>query len=315
MHSLRRAFNNHCTVHDRILDHQKIWHPSVEIFNALSGFKEGDIIVTAKKHGEGTLNGDNVLLKDEIYNGKEINITRSTKLTGSFYCSFDNLHLYPFDTEICSLYLKVVGNAYQFTKLIPKDIQYHGSKNLAQYVIKGDNKFREKIFLSGESGVQVTIRLGRQFPSIFMVTYLPTILINIISQATNYFEGTKFSGDIIKVNLSSMMVLAALYISISGSLPVTASVKYVDIWLIFNFLYPFIIVLAQTFIQYCRSKESSGNKVTKVFPAGNSWRPKVLNGVTGYRAGEIFAKFLLPGLGVIFTVTYFGIGVYLELKE
>ena len=163
--------------------------------------------------------------------------------------------------------------------------------------------------------MQVTIRLGRQFSSIFMVTYLPTILINIISQATNYFEGTKFSGDIIKVNLSSMMVLAALYISISGSLPVTASVKYVEIWLLFNFLYPFIIVLTQTFIQNCKSKATSINMVTQVFPVENSWKHKVLSGVTGERVGEIFAKYLLPGCGVLFAFTYFSVGLYWELMK
>ena len=145
------------------------------IFNAASKFQESDVVFTVKKHGKGTLNGENVLLQDEIYNGNEINITKRSKRIGSLFCSFDNLPFYPFDTEICTLDIKVVGNAYKLTKLIPKDIHYYGSENVAQYVIKVDGDFRKKTFPSGESVVQVTIRLGRQLSSIFMVKYLPTI--------------------------------------------------------------------------------------------------------------------------------------------
>ena len=40
-----------------------------------------------------------------------------------------------------------------------------------------------------------------------------------------------------------MMVLASVYISVSSSLPVTAGIKYVEVWLLFNLAYPVLVIL------------------------------------------------------------------------
>ena len=78
---------------------------------------------------------------------------------GSFSCTFENLQQYPFDTETCSLDLKVVGNAYKFTKLIPKDINYKGAISLSNYIIKG-HQLISKTFKNGKIGIQIEITLG-----------------------------------------------------------------------------------------------------------------------------------------------------------
>ena len=146
----------------------------------------------------------------------------------------------------------------------------------------GENKFR-RAFKNGKKGLAVEIKLGRKLTSIFMVTYLPTIVINIINQATNYFEGTIFSGDIVKVNLTSMMVLSAIYVSVSSSLPSTAAIKNVEIWLLFSFIYPFLIVLTQTFIQRSKLHQSIEDAKVKVFPV-NQEEESLKHRVTRVRA-------------------------------
>ena len=225
--------------------------PDLDFINLVSrkDLFENDIVVTASKQGVGSSSGTDVLLEDLIYKGTENNVTKNSRITGSFFCSFEDLTLYPFDTETCTMDLKVVGNAYQFTKLIPKRIHTGYLHYLPNFILKEEPTFLEKPYEKGEMGIQVEIKLSRKLTSIFMVTYVPTILINIFNQATNYFEGTIFSGDIIKVNLTSMMVLSALYISTSNNLPDTASIKYVEIWLLLSFIYPFFIVLTHTYIQ------------------------------------------------------------------
>ena len=114
-----------------------------------------------------------------------------------------------------------------------------------------------KTFQNGRKGIQIEIILGRQIGSIFLSTYLPTILMNSINQATNYFQGEDLFGDIIAINLTCMMVLSALYISVSSNLPATASIKYIEIWLLFNLIYPFLIVLAQTFLHLEKNKQKN----------------------------------------------------------
>ena len=89
----------------------------------------------------------------------------------------------------------------------------------------------------------------RNFLSIFMVTYLPTILMNVINQATNYITTeTKFDL-IMTVNITCMMVLASVYLYVSGSLPSTSDIKPVEVWLIFNLIYPCFVILSNVLLQ------------------------------------------------------------------
>ena len=85
--------------------------------------------------------------------------------------------------------------------------------------------------------------------SIFMVTYLPTILMNVCNQALNYIEGETKYDLIIAVNITCMMVLTSVYLSVSTSLPSTSNIKPVEVWLLFNLAYPFLVILVNVVIQ------------------------------------------------------------------
>ena len=52
----------------------------------------------------------------------------------------------------------------------------------------------------------------------------------------------------IRVNLTSMLVLTTMFINVSNNLPKTSYMKMVDVWLLFNLLYPFIVVLMHTYM-------------------------------------------------------------------
>ena len=136
---------------------------------------------------------------------------------------------------------------------------------------------------------------------------------NVINQATNYFKGDDIFGDVITVNLTCMMVLSALYISVSNSLPITSSIKYVEIWLLFSLAYPFFVVSIQIWIQKCKMEKITNNRlVTPVLSlTENKWRQKI-NGATKVVIGETIAKYVIPGFGIIFTIIYFWIGLSQE---
>ena len=63
--------------------------------------------------------------------------------------------------------------------------------------------------------------------STFITTYV------IMKHFTTNFSQDFFFEAIVTVNLTSLLVLTTLFISVSGSLPQTAYVKMVDMWLIF----------------------------------------------------------------------------------
>ena len=89
--------------------------------------------------------------------------------------------------------------------------------------------------------IEVEVILGRRLIGTFMTIYMPTILLNIIGHSTNYFKPFFFEA-VVTVNLTSLLVLTTLFISVSKSLPPTAYVKLIDIWLIFAQLIPFVEV-------------------------------------------------------------------------
>ena len=125
-----------------------------------------------------------------------------------------------------------------------------GPKFISQYeIVNWDYAIKN---MSGSKELNVlslTVNLKYRFFSIFMVTYLPTILINIINQATNYITGDSKYDLIVTVNMTSMMVLASIYLSVSTSLPNTQSIKPVEEWLLFNLAYPFLVILVNVVLQ------------------------------------------------------------------
>ena len=73
-----------------------------------------------------------------------------------------------------------------------------------------------------DSGIQMTIVLKRRILNAILTVYLPTILVLIIVYATNFFKDFFFEA-IVTVNLTSLLVLTTLFISVSGALPQTVS--------------------------------------------------------------------------------------------
>ena len=63
---------------------------------------------------------------------------------------------------------------------------------------------------------------------------------------TRYFQA------VITVNLTSMLVLTTMFINVSNNLPKTSYMKMIDVWLLFNLLYPFIVVLIHTYMDSLR---------------------------------------------------------------
>ena len=78
----------------------------------------------------------------------------------------------------------------------------------------------------------MVILFKRRINNAVMTIYLPTILILCIVYATNSFKDFFFEA-VVTVNLTALLVLTTLFISVSQSLPPTAYLKMIDIWLIF----------------------------------------------------------------------------------
>ena len=64
-------------------------------------------------------------------------------------------------------------------------------------------------------------------------------------------------------NVTTLLVLTTIFISVSEALPKTSYVKMMDVWLIFNLMIPFVQLILQTMIERIRIDDDHGsNKVT-----------------------------------------------------
>ena len=106
-------------------------------------------------------------------------------------------------------------------------------------------------FEKNVNGVRVTIVFGRKILNQVLTIYLPTCLIIAIVYSTNFFKDFFFEA-VVTVNLTGMLVLTTMYLSVAGSLPQTSYVKMIEIWLLFTLMVPFVEVLLHVYMDSLR---------------------------------------------------------------
>ena len=96
--------------------------------------------------------------------------------------------------------------------------------------------------------VFMALKLKRKVATELLTTYLPTILLLLITFVTIFFDKDLF-GDAIAVNLTIMLVMTTIFTSKIEELPPTSDMKLIDIWLISCLVIPFLEVILRTTIE------------------------------------------------------------------
>ena len=96
--------------------------------------------------------------------------------------------------------------------------------------------------------VHMVISLKRKIQMEILTTYLPTLLLLIITYATTFFKSVYFEASL-TVNLTIMLVMTTIFTSKIQELPSTSDTKMIDIWLIGCLLVPFTEVVLRTVIE------------------------------------------------------------------
>ena len=143
-------------------------------------------------------------------------------------------YLYPYNCQI-SMSNKL-GKPKSFWDLKPDD------KDLTMFTISN------LTLNEGEDMVFMAIKLKRKVVTELLTTYLPTILLLLITFTTIFFDEDLF-GDVIAVNLTIMLVMTTIFTSKIEELPPTSDMKMIDIWLIFCQLVPLTEVVLLTAMQ------------------------------------------------------------------
>ena len=137
--------------------------------------------------------------------------------------------------------------------------------------------------------VSMALKLKRKVTTELLTTYLPTILLLVISFVTISFNDGLF-GDSLAVNLTIMLVMTTIFTSKIEELPPTSDMKMIDIWLICCLVIPFLEVILRTAIEcmncschICEPKEEDANKAK----AGKEDKKMGTNAIQGASSGEV----------------------------
>ena len=99
-----------------------------------------------------------------------------------------------------------------------------------------------------QKGIMMRVVLKRKPTMELMTTYLPTLLLLILTLSGSFFRVEIF-GDTMAHNLTIMLVMTTIFTSKIEELPPTSDTKMIDIWLIGCLLVPFTEVVLRTMIE------------------------------------------------------------------
>ena len=228
----------------------QLWLPQIEFDNTDKIIKEFQPELFITKLAAASLDGDiDKINTREVYSGEDNPLTILVKKRVKFSCAFDNIKNFPFGKQLCSMNFYILGSDNTLTEFQPDQLIDFGPKEIGQYVIQSWEMKTARSKGTQEAIVMVSMTLSKRLGSVFMVTYLPTILMNMINQVTNYINGDTRYDLVYTINITCMMVLASVYLSVSASLPTTSDIKPVEIWLLFNLAYPFLVIFVNVWLQ------------------------------------------------------------------
>ena len=92
----------------------------------------------------------------------------------------------------------VEGNTGKFVDLVDDFIEYTGPTELTQYFVK-ETDMKITDFRQEVGALVVSMTLGRRLMGTILTIFLPTILLNLIGHATNFFKAFFFEA-VVTVN-------------------------------------------------------------------------------------------------------------------
>jgi hypothetical protein len=125
-----------------------------------------------------------------------------------------------------------------------------------------------------------------------------------IAEVTLFFHKKDLDIAIV-LSLTIMLVMYTMYQSISQVLPATAYLKFIDVWLIFCLLVPFVVFIIQVFMKMEKPSKESNRQIKS-----GKWIETNQQKISGKGCIKRFALFMVPFSTVLFVCCYILVAVY-----
>ena len=180
--------------------------------------------------------------------------------THKFQCQYQ-LEKYPFDKQVqsnsdmskkrshhmfqfCSIKMRLGKLDKPLVRLLPSQLDMEENPDMTLFQVnKWDIRCRND--RDPDKGILMTVHLKRKILSEMMTPFLPSLLLLMITFATTFFKPFFFEAAL-TVNLTNMLVMTTIFISVMEKLPLTSYPKMIDVWLIICQLVPFSEVVLQS---------------------------------------------------------------------
>ena len=146
--------------------------------------------------------------------------------------------------------LEIPPNMVGMEKLVPETLMIPYDLNLSQFGIGGH---RWDSSLNDALGAELTFYRGVAYH--LSNTYMPTVSLLVLVILTLYIDESKLDISV-SLSLTVLLVIYTFYQSIAASIPKTAYLKLVDIWLMFILLMPFTIFVIEIIMFFDSTRKS-----------------------------------------------------------
>ena len=89
------------------------------------------------------------------------------------------------------------------------------------------------------------------------VTFAPTLVLMIVTQLTLFVDYEEHFDGTIMVHLTTMLVMYTLYASVSSSMPNTAYLKFIDIFMLYGLVLPFVTFVCEVIVMIMKHHENT----------------------------------------------------------
>ena len=138
-------------------------------------------------------------------------------------------------------------------------VKYAGPHSLVEYTVESI-----EMVLKSRNYLTIEITLKRMFQYHLAATFLPTILLVMITEMTLFVDEKHFEVAIM-IHLTTMLVMHTLYQGLQSFMPRTAYLKFIDIFLLYGVIVPFTTFTVEVVSKFLSGKEeSTENENTEV---------------------------------------------------
>jgi hypothetical protein len=142
-------------------------------------------------------------------------------------------------------------NQNKLIQLEPYELIYQTKEILTQFKLVG------KYFVTNDtSALQIKLVFKRILLYHLVSTYFPMLCLLIIAEVTLFFDEANMQAAI-ALTLTILLVMYTMYQGISSLMPKTAYLKFIDVWVFFCLLVPFIVFLIEVAWELGKSKRKS----------------------------------------------------------